>query len=293
MTSAAKTSASRSVGLSFVSALLSLYLAAATAPGASEPAAAKAFHWPAGQRGAVTLSYDDAIVAHFESVAPQLEKAGLRATFYIQIDSPGFRLHTDAWRKVARAGHELGNHSLFHPCRKDRPGEHAWLSDDYNLSNYTPDRWLGEMRIANLVLQLIDGKTERTFGNTCCNNSVGPLDNRTSLEELVPKLFVGARGEYISQPIDPMKANFAALGHYSGDGKSFEQLRDEIESAVREGQWVFYMFHGVGEGTHSLYIDADEHCKLVEYLWANKDRIWTAPAVDVLRHLKATAERSP
>ncbi len=293
MMSDAKTILSKSARQALVSVLLSLRIAAATALGASEPAAAEAFHWPAGQRGAVTLSYDDAIVSHFESVAPQLEEAGLRATFYIQIDSPGFQLHTDAWRRVARAGHELGNHSLFHPCRKDRPGEHTWLSDDYNLSDYTPDRWLGEMRIANFVLQLIDGRTERTFGNTCCNNAVGPLDNRTSLEELVPKLFVGARGEYVSRPINPAKANFAALGHCSGDGKSFEQLREEIESAVREGKWVFYMFHGVGEGTHSLYIDADEHRKLVEYLSTNKDRIWTAPAVDVLRHLKTAAERSP
>ncbi len=274
---------------SVVAALLCVSVAVAMAPGASEQSVLEPFHWPAGQRGAVTLSYDDAIVAHFESVALQLERAGLRATFYIQIDNPGFRLHTDVWRKVARAGHELGNHSLFHPCRKDRPGEHTWLSDDYNLSHYTPDRWLGEVRIANLVLQLIDGQTERTFGNTCCNNHVGPIDRRTTLEELVPKLFVGARGEYVSRPIDPTKANFAALGHYSGDSKSFEQLRGEIEAAVREGKWAFYMFHGVGEGTHSLYIDAEEHRKLVEYLSANKDRIWTAPAVEVLRHLKTSA----
>lgn len=277
---------------SIVTALLCVSVGIATTQAASEPSTAEAFHWPAGQQGAVTLSYDDAITSHFESVAPQLEKAGLRATFYIQIDSPGFRLHPDAWRKVARAGHELGNHSLFHPCRKDKPGDHTWLSDDYNLSNYTPDRWLGEMRIANLVLQLVDGKTERTFGNTCCNNAVGPLDNRTSLEELVPQLFVGARGEYISQPIAPQKANFAAAGHYSGDSKSFEQLRDEIESAVREGKWIFYMFHGVGQGTHSLYIEAEEHRQLVEYLSSNRARIWTAPAVDIMHYLK-TSTRQP
>jgi sialate O-acetylesterase len=250
------------------------------------------FRWPAGQQGAVTLSYDDAITSHFQSVAPQLTKAGLRGTFYIQIASPGFSRHTDQWRKVAQAGHELGNHTLFHPCRKDRPGQHAWLSDDYNLSNYTPDRWLAEMRIANLVLHLIDGKTKRTFGNTCCDNAVGPLDNQTSLEELIPQLFVGARGEFISQSIDPTHANLNALGHYSGDGKSFEQLRDEIEAAVREGKWIFYMFHGVGKGTHSLYVEAEEHRKLVEYLSANKDRIWTAPAVEVATHLKTFGNRS-
>ena len=250
---------------------------------AAEPTA---FHWPAGQQGAVTLSYDDAIPAHFELVAPQLEKAGLRGTFYIQGDSAGFRQHTDRWRRVAQAGHELGNHSLHHPCRKDQPGQHTWLSDDYNLSNYTPQRWLAEMRMANLILYLVDGKTERTFGNTCCDNYVGPLDNRTCLEALIPQLFVGGRGEYVSKPIDPANMKFANFGHYSGDGKSFEQLRDEIEAAVRDGKWIFYMFHGVGKGTHSLYIEAQEHAQLVAYLGANKERIWTAPAVDVTRYLK-------
>jgi peptidoglycan/xylan/chitin deacetylase (PgdA/CDA1 family) len=257
--------------------------------GAAEP---DPFRWPAGRQGAVTLSYDDAIVSHFESVAPQLEKAGLRGTFYIQADSAGFRQHTDRWRQVAQAGHELGNHSLHHPCRKDRPDQHTWLSDDYNLSDYTPDRWLAEMRLANLILYLVDGKTERTFGNTCCDNYVGPLDNRTCLETLIPQLFVGGRGEFVSKPVDPATVNFANFGHYSGDSKSFEQLRDEIEAAVRDGKWIFYMFHGVGKGTHSLYIEAEEHAKLVAYLGANKDRIWTAPAVDVARYLKDIKKQS-
>lgn len=246
----------------------------------------KQFHWPNGTLGAVTLSYDDAIPSHFEQVAPQLEKAGLRGTFYITVDSPGFRDHPDAWRKVAAAGHELGNHSLFHPCRKDTPDQHPWLSDDYNLSKYTPDRWRREMRVANLALQLIDGKTKRTFGNTCCDNYLGPLDDKTCLEEIIPDLFVAARGEFIRQPIDPQNINFAALGHYGADGRTFEEMRDEIESAISEGKWIFYMFHGVGKGTHGLYIEAAEHAKLIDYLAANRHRIWTAPAVDITNHIK-------
>jgi len=257
----------------------------------AQAAESEGFQWPEGRQGAVTLSYDDAIPSHFESVAPQLEKAGLRGTFYIQADSPGFRLHTDRWRQVAQAGHELGNHSLHHPCRKDQPGQNTWLADDYNLSAYTPQRWLAEMRMANLILYLVDGKTERTFGNTCCDNYLGPLDGKVCLEEFIPQLFVAGRGELVSRPIDPTNANPANFGHYSGDGKTFEQLRDEIEAAVRDGTWIFYMFHGVGQGTHSLYIDAAEHEKLVAYLAANKDRIWTAPAVDVARHIRDTGQQ--
>ena len=244
------------------------------------------FRWPDGKLGAVTLSYDDAIPSHCHSVAPELDKAGLRATFYIQVDYDGFTQNLDVWRKVAQAGHELGNHSLFHPCRVDRPGQHTWLSPDYNLSNYTPNRWLREMRTANLVLHLLDGKTERTFGNTCCDNYLSSGSDKRCLEEFIPELFVAGRGEFVSKPVDIKNINYANLGHFGGDGKTFEQLRDEIESAVRQGKWIFYMIHGIGKGTHSLYIEADEHAKLIEYLSANRDRIWTAPAVDVAKYIK-------
>jgi hypothetical protein len=47
------------------------------------------------------------------------------------------------------------------------------------------------------------------------------------------------------------------------------------------------MFHGVGEGTHNLFIADEEHRKLVEWLDGERASIWTAPVVDVAEHLKA------
>jgi len=86
--------------------------------------------------------------------------------------------------------------------------------------------------------------------------------------------------------VDIKNVNFAALGHFSADGRTFEQLRDEIESAVRQGKWIIYMIHGVGRGTHNLYIDTEEHAKLIRYLGENSNRIWTMPAVDIANYLK-------
>ncbi|MGB1892991.1 MAG: hypothetical protein ACPHSD_15085, partial [Candidatus Latescibacterota bacterium] len=60
--------------------------------------------------------------------------------------------------------------------------------------------------------------------------------------------------------------NLAALGHFSGDARSFDALREEIEVGAALGGWTIYMIHGVGEGTHGLFIDPEEHRKLVEYL---------------------------
>jgi len=71
--------------------------------------------WPDATQCAVSLSYDDSVPVHHREVAPLLEKHGLRGTFYLSaltIENP------EAWKIVAAAGHELGNHSLFHPCRR-------------------------------------------------------------------------------------------------------------------------------------------------------------------------------
>ena len=61
-----------------------------------------AFTWPAGQRCAVSLTYDDALPVQREIVAPLLAERGLAATFYLDA-SPGFTDHAEAWRAVAVA----------------------------------------------------------------------------------------------------------------------------------------------------------------------------------------------
>ena len=89
---------------------------------------------PGEPRCIVSLTYDDALPCHFESVAPLLEEHCIRGTFYVPC-GPALFAHADAWREVAAQGHELGNHTVFHPCR-DQP----WLDEAYNLSHYTARR---------------------------------------------------------------------------------------------------------------------------------------------------------
>lgn len=242
------------------------------------------FAWPEARQGAVSITYDDALPVHYEEVGPAWEAHGLRATFYTNILS--LMRHADAWREMAARGHELGNHSIFHPCRKDGPGGMQWLADAYDLRTYTPQRWTDEMRTANFALSLIDGQSERSFGNTCCNTELGQNETRESLEPLIAELFVAGRGPFNQQVVDVASANFNALGHFSGDGRDFELLQREIDGAMESGGWIIYMIHGVGEGTHGLYIDVEEHQKLVDYLGEQQDSIWSASVVQVAQYLQ-------
>lgn len=240
--------------------------------------------WPANQRGAVSLSYDDGKECHFESVAPMLEAAGLRATFYVPVVT-GLRQYPSQFRALAQRGHEIGNHSLFHPCRC--VGDRAnWLNPAFDLANYNERRWNEEMEVANFILQQIDGQTERTFGNTCYDNWIGPDDDPICLEPFMQRHFVAARGELTNAPVRFDPINFWNLGTVNADFHTFAELRTQIEAVAEAGGWVIYTMHGVGSETHRLHIDPREHQQLVEWLGANKERIWTAPVVDVARHLR-------
>jgi peptidoglycan/xylan/chitin deacetylase (PgdA/CDA1 family) len=253
------------------------------------------FPWPDGCRGAVSLSYDDGLPVHCDWVAPELEARGLRATFYLPVLALR-QVPPERWKALAAAGHELGNHTIFHPCRQRPGGILEWLKAGYELQGYTPLRWEQEIAVANTVLSMIDGRAERTFGNTCCDSTIGPDEAPQRLEPLIERHFPAARGELVARSVDPWQPQWANLGHFSGDGRAFEDLRAEVEAAVAEGHWLIYMFHGIGPGTHHLHADAEQHRLLLDYLGATRERIWTAPVRDVVVHVRtisASREAAP
>jgi hypothetical protein len=241
-------------------------------------------NWPRGCRAAVSFSYDDGLPVHFEHVAPLFEAAGLRATFYVPVVT-GLRSYAPQFRALAQAGHELGNHSLFHPCRAEGDRRN-WLNPAYDLASYNERRWNEEMAVANFALQQVDGLTERTFGNTCYDNWIGPDDARVPLEPMMERHFIAARGELTGRPVDLAARNFWNLGTINADFHTFEQLRAELEALIAAGGWIIYTIHGVGGDTHRLHIDRGEHTRLVQWLGDNAARLWTAPVIQVVRHLK-------
>ncbi|WFB36245.1 polysaccharide deacetylase family protein [Kiritimatiellota bacterium B12222] len=243
------------------------------------------FTWPDGQQCAVSLTYDDAIPVHYERVAPLLTEKGLTATFYICAHG-GFTSNPAPWKQVAAQGHELGNHSLFHPCRREPEENYSWLSPHYDLCDYSSQRWTDEMRVASCLLNQLDGETDRTFGNTCCHTSIGRGNKKKDLSELIDNMFVAARGPLTHEIVTPQTLSFPALGHFSGDRKTFGEMQPDIERAINMKGWMILMFHGVGEGTHGHYIETEEHTKLLNYLEEKSKDIWTASLVKVAKHLK-------
>lgn len=250
---------------------------------------ANGFRWPDGQKCAVSLTYDDGLPVHYEYVGPALVEAGLRATFYVPGGSDSLLTHPEQWRELAEAGHELGNHSLFHPCRRDLDGR-DWLEPHYDLCHYTPSRLRQELEIANLVLYLVDGKRERTYGNTCCDTTIGRGEGEVPMDDVLRDMFVAARGPGSSQISDVQRGdiNLMQIGHFGADSgdMSFDDIRATIERAAMMGGWTVFMIHGVGTGFHQLYMETPTHERLISWLSANKADVWTAPLVEAAKHVR-------
>lgn len=234
----------------------------------------------AESRCIVSLTYDDALPCHFESVAPLLEEHGLHGTFYVPC-GPSFFQHTEAWREVAAQGHELGNHTVFHPCH-----DQTWLDQAYNLRHYTARRWSDEVRLANSILSLVDGRTVRSFGNTCHHDVIGSGDSAATVTNLASDFFVAARGEHTRKPVDLKKINWFNLGTRSADHATFEELRIEIDRMTARGGWLILTTHAIGPRDHKLHMDEDEHTRLIEWLATRQETIWTAPVRVVAEAIK-------
>ena len=192
-----------------------------------------------GRRCAVVLTYDDALNVHLDNAIPILDSLGLKATFFLSGYSGGCRERLSDWRLAAKNGHELANHSLFHPCAGKISGR-SWVKPEYDLGSYTQQRLLDELRMTNILLESIDGKTSRTLAYPCGDTKVGD----SSFVDNIKNDFVAARGVK-SEMSKLNNVDLFNIPAYGINGESGEQLIALVKTAMRDNRLLVFLFHGV------------------------------------------------
>ncbi|MDW3211993.1 MAG: polysaccharide deacetylase family protein [Reichenbachiella sp.] len=242
--------------------------------------------WPNGKQAAVVLTYDDAIDCHLDIVVPALDEYGFAGTFYLTGSAQSVANRSEEWRVAAANGHELANHTLFHPCRKVIPGERnfEWIRPEYDLDGYSFPQLMNELNTANSLLHALDGKTERTFAYTCVDHTIQGVDFSDSIQHI----FVAARG------LSPVPTSLKEVDPYlmpstSCSDLSGEQMIAEVKKAQANGTVITFLFHSVGGGY--LNTSAEAHRELLEYLKQNQDNLWVDTFLNVTKHIKSEQER--
>ena len=255
-------------------------LVARRGPMSSVPAAAQssAGLWH-NKQCAVVLTYDDAIDIDLDNVLPELDSAGLKATFYLIGSSPVVKRRVTEWQKAAAEGHELGNHSLFHPCDGSKPGR-GFVTPATDLGRYTVKRAVSEIRATNDLLSSIDGKKTRTFAYPCGDVTIGD----TLFYDSLKRDFAGARGVHPGlEAIDSIK--LSDIRCYGINDQSANYMIDLVKNAISAHRLLVFLFHGVGGG-HSINVSIDAHRQLIRFLKEHQNEVWIAPMVDVAEYVR-------
>jgi peptidoglycan-N-acetylglucosamine deacetylase len=234
-----------------------------------------------GKKCAVVLTYDDALQVHLDNVVPLLDSLGFKATFYVPVAFPGFRARLAGWSALAKQGHELGNHTMFHPC-DSRPAGREWVAPEYDLRTYTVRRMVDEVRMADLLLQSMDGRSERTFAYTCGDMKAGD----SLFVGFIRELFPGARGvRWMLQAKG--EVDLYDIGALMVSGESGDDLVRLVRKAIDQEALLVFLFHGVG-GEHSINVDLNAHRQLLRFLKGQEGAVWVAPLIEVVRYLRKT-----
>jgi|SRR5687767_7546310 peptidoglycan/xylan/chitin deacetylase (PgdA/CDA1 family) len=232
------------------------------------------------RQAAVALTYDDALNIHLDKVVPQLDSFGFKGTFYIIGSSAAFTNRLNDWRKAAGRGHELGNHTLFHPCAGNKPGR-EWVKPDQDLSKYTVQRAANEVMMNNALLEAVDGKKKRSMACPCGESSIGDSSYLPKSKDY----FVATRdGTPDANAVNAFKQYTVQwTGAHSGNE---QQLVAAMKKAIEDKALLIIVFHGVG-GEHPINISLEAHRELLRYIKQNESKIWVAPFVEIAEWMQA------
>jgi peptidoglycan/xylan/chitin deacetylase (PgdA/CDA1 family) len=239
------------------------------------------FGWPHGARAAVALTYDDAIPSQLTNAVPALAKHGLLATFFITGSSPTLEAAPAAFRELVKAGHELGSHTIHHPCDRalgfPKPG--------CALQDYDQARMAAELADSVQLLRELGQSQPFSFAYPCGSTWLG--ETHESYVPSVARLFLAARG-VTPRVADPARVSLSEVPSAMGNTNAGD-LISWVERALAGGGWIVFTFHGVA-GDH-LAVSADAHEALLSYLEQRKSSVWTERFGTIAEYVRTARER--
>jgi peptidoglycan/xylan/chitin deacetylase (PgdA/CDA1 family) len=225
-----------------------------------------AFHWPEGKRAAVSLTFDDSRVSQVDAGLAVLNKAGVKATFYAQ--APAIEQRLAGWKQAVAEGHEIGNHTLSHPCTGNYPFSRNNALEAYDLKKMAEQLDENSRRIHTLL-----GVTPKDFAYPCGLKFVGRGTQTKSYVPLIAQRFLSGRGYLDEAPNDPSFTDLAQAMGTPFDDLDFDHMKQLVVDAVNNGSWIIFVGHDMGSRAYQT-TDLDALARLCAYLKDPANGIW-------------------
>ena len=240
------------------------------------------FPWPDGREAAVSLTFDDGAQSQWETVIPMLNKRGMRGTIYITMADEGpFYRFADKWRAAVADGHEIGNHSMTHPCCRN-----LWVAGNgLNTDTMTVEAMEEQIVEAKRRLEEeLPDQAEHSFAYPCGERQVGRGVNKQSYIPAVARHYIAGRavGDGVSIN-DPAQVDLADIWAPMPVGEPGERLVEIAKRAYEQRKWAVLAFHGIGDRHLANTVEAFAY--LLDWLAERSDKIWVDTLIRVARHV--------
>lgn len=233
------------------------------------------FLWPNGAEMALSLTFDDGRPTQVTHAIPLLDAFDVKATFYSQPEN--LRNELAGWRRAVAVGHEIGNHTVGHPCT----GNFAWVRyDGVVLESYDLERMRAEIVQANDEIEEMLGVRPVSFAYPCGQTYVGRGRDTRSYVPLVAELFQTGRRWLDETSNAPDHFDTAQVMAMRMDGEDFAAVQRMVERARHSGNWLVLAGHGVGDNPR-WGTQLDMLKDLLAYAQNPDNRVWIAPVTEV------------
>jgi len=238
-------------------------------------AGTKGFHWPNGKRVAVSLSFDDARASQINVGLDVINPTGVKVTFFVTTSSDAFRPKIDGWKRALASGHEIGNHTVNHPCT----GNFPW-SFHNALENYTLEKMSRQLDESNAQIEQLLGVRAVTFAYPCGQKFVGRGPEMKSYVPLVGQKFMVGRGYMDEYYNDPMFCDLAQASGTAFDDMDYIDMVKNINKAAEQGGWVIFVGHDIGQKAFQV-TDTIALSALCKYMQDPANGVW----VDTVKNI--------
>lgn len=236
------------------------------------------FPWPEGKRAALSLTFDDARPSQMDIGLSLFERQHVRVTFYVTPKNLPLRL--PLWHQAVLAGHEIGNHSLTHPCT----GNFAF-SRTNALERYTLRRIKSDIDEADRIIQTLLGVRTMGYAYPCGQTFVGEGTGVRSYVPVIARRFHSGRLWLSEDANHPVRCDLSQLLGVEMDGKVFAELRPLLDSAIQRGCWLVLAGHEIGGDTGRQTTSTNTLNALCEFAADPRNGLWLETVETIAQHV--------
>jgi peptidoglycan/xylan/chitin deacetylase (PgdA/CDA1 family) len=238
--------------------------------------------WPDRRQAALSLSFDDARPSQLRCGLPLLERLGVPATFFVLPNAVEGTV--TEWRDAVAGGHEIGNHTMTHPCSRRFAWSRGNAVEQMSVADYRSEVCEANRRLLDLL-----GIEPTVFAYPCGDTFVGEGRSHESVVPLIAEMFDVGRTFNDVVANSPADLDPSRIACVNSDEQPFAALLPALEAAAAAGAWLVLGGHEIGfrVDEHETSADDDETTwvETIEAVvsWCQRNGVWIDTIGNVAR----------